>query len=129
MELGSHSSVSCHLVVIHGTPCQTKQKLLKCILDIDICIYITERSFRIKEGEAYSDTKGIKSGELQGSVLGPVLFLLYTSDLPTPEDNTIATFADDTAVLAARNSYEEATEKLEVAVNQINYRKKVCILN
>jgi hypothetical protein len=33
MELRSHSSVSCHLVAIHGTPCQTKQTLLKYILD------------------------------------------------------------------------------------------------
>jgi hypothetical protein len=34
MELRSHSSVSCHLVATHGTPCQTKQTLLKFILDI-----------------------------------------------------------------------------------------------
>jgi hypothetical protein len=33
MELRSHSSVSCHLVAIYGTPCQTNQTLLKFILD------------------------------------------------------------------------------------------------
>jgi hypothetical protein len=33
MELRSNSSVSCHLVAIHGTPCQTKQTLQKFILD------------------------------------------------------------------------------------------------
>jgi archaellum biogenesis protein FlaJ (TadC family) len=37
-----------------------------------------------------------------------------------PENNTTATLADDTAILAVGNSNEEATEKLQQAVNQIN---------
>jgi hypothetical protein len=86
--------------------------------------YITERRFRIKQGEAYSDPKEIKAGVPEGSVLVPVLYLFYTSDLPTPENNTTATFADDTAILAARNSNEEARETLRQAVNQINYWTK-----
>jgi hypothetical protein len=34
------------------------------------------------------------------SVLGPILYLLYTSDLPKLEQNVVATFADDTAIMA-----------------------------
>jgi hypothetical protein len=33
------------------------------------------------------------------SVLGPILYLLYTSDLPTLEQNVVATFADDIAIM------------------------------
>jgi len=38
--------------------------------------YLTERFFRIKQGDAYFELKEIKAGVPQGSVLGPVLYLL-----------------------------------------------------
>jgi hypothetical protein len=42
--------------------------------------YVTERFFRITQGDAYSELKEIKAGVPQGSVLDPVLYLPYTSD-------------------------------------------------
>jgi len=59
----------------------------------------SKRFFRTKQGDGYSELKEIKAGELQGSALGPVLYLLYTSDLPKLEDRTVAAFADDNAIL------------------------------
>jgi hypothetical protein len=56
--------------------------------------------FRVKQQEAYSTIKEIKAGVPQGSVLGPILYLLYTWDIPQEEDITPVTFADDTAILA-----------------------------
>ena len=81
--------------------------------------YLAERFFRVKQGEAYSVLKEIKAGVPQGSVLGPVLYLLYTCDLPKLENSTVTTFADDTAILAVGSGSQESTGELQAVINQI----------
>jgi hypothetical protein len=50
---------------------------------------------------------------------------LYTSDLPQPEEATVASFADLTAIMAVDGSIEEATEKLQRAVDKVsNWTRK-----
>src|SRR5215472_9148452 len=61
--------------------------------------------------------KEIKAGVPQGSVLGSILYLLYTSDIPELGNSTVTTFADDTAILAVGTSNEESTGKLQTAIN------------
>lgn len=82
--------------------------------------YITGRLFRIKHEEAYSSFKEIRAGVPQGSVLGPVLYLLYTCDIPKTRGVTLATFADDTALLATGTNNEEAAYKLQTASNALS---------
>ena len=53
-------------------------------------------------------------------MLGPVLYQLHTSDLPQLGEVTVATSADDTAIVAVGDSVEEATEKLQRAVDKVN---------
>ena len=55
----------------------------------------------------------------QGSVLEPVLYLLYTSALPTFEQNVFATFANDTAIMAIVYNNTESTEMLQAAVTKV----------
>ena len=81
--------------------------------------YLDDRLFRIRLEDAYSEMKVIKAGVPQGSVLGPVLYLLYTNDLPSLGNNTVATFADDTAILAVGKSNAESTVKLQSSIAQI----------
>ncbi|CAA9993736.1 unnamed protein product [Nesidiocoris tenuis] len=82
--------------------------------------YLSRRYFCIKQEDAYSEPRTINAGVPQGSVIGPLLYLLYTCDLPETEENTTATFADDTAILAVGESNEESTQKLNRAISRIS---------
>ena len=64
--------------------------------------YLENRYFLIKYREECTPLHPVLSGVPQGSVLGALVYLLYTADLPTTADSTTATFADDTAVLTTQ---------------------------
>lgn len=87
--------------------------------------YIEGRYFRVKfEGE-FSSLKRIEAGVPQGSVLGPILYLLYTRDIPITGETDIATFADDTAMLAVGSTIEESTRKLQQTLDGfVDWTKK-----
>jgi hypothetical protein len=62
--------------------------------------YLNERQFETKFNVETSSRFHIHSGVPQGSILGSLLYVLYTSDLPTARETTLGIFADDTAIFA-----------------------------
>ena len=62
--------------------------------------YLTNRKQNVSFCGKNSQLKNITFGLPQGSVLGPLLFLLYNNDMPKKvKENSICLFADDTTIL------------------------------
>jgi hypothetical protein len=81
--------------------------------------YLTNRHFRVRHENSYSELKLIKAGVPEGSVLGPGLYLLYINDVPTTSNSTMATFADDTAVMTLGGTVEISIRNLPSDVNKV----------
>ena len=82
--------------------------------------YLTKRRQRVRISGQYSDWLHLPAGVPQGSVLGPLLFLIYTVDLPVSCVNDLtrcSQFADDTAVIATHPNPAEASAALQRAVS------------
>ncbi|KAH8272650.1 hypothetical protein KR044_008482 [Drosophila immigrans] len=62
--------------------------------------YLYDRKFAVRCNSAMSDDYTIRAGVPQGSVLGPTLYVLYTTDIPTSRRLITSTFGDDTAILS-----------------------------
>ena len=67
--------------------------------------YITNRKQRVRISDQKSIDKEIDTRVPQGTVLGPLFFILYVNDLLLDmQRDTILSYADDTAVIAADNT-------------------------
>ena len=69
-----------------------------------ISSFLSDRSFSVKVGEIYSDKQSVLSGVPQGTVLGPVLFLVYIADLARMLNTNFAFYADDLKIFANPSS-------------------------
>jgi hypothetical protein len=69
------------------------------------------RRVLVKFASEKTEPSTFKAAVPRGSVLGQMLFLLCTLDLPTSTEFTTATFIDDTAVLATDSDPGIASQK------------------
>ena len=60
--------------------------------------FLTGRRQRVGMAESFSRWLDLLSGVPQGSVLGPVLFVCYTNDLPDDITSFVYLYVDDTKV-------------------------------
>ena len=81
--------------------------------------YLQDRRQKVQLEEASSSWQSIPAGVPQGSILGPLFFLIYTHDLPDAVEAGVECdqFADDTALLSIHSNRDAAVANMQLGVN------------
>ena len=70
--------------------------------------FLSTRTHEVVINGTKSKTHKVTSGVPQGTVLGPLLFLVYINDIENNIDSSIRLFADDSAIYRPINSIEDS---------------------
>lgn len=90
--------------------------------------YLTDRRQLVKLGNFISNELNNSLGVSQGSILGPILFILYINDIPRSLEHCQSKlFADDTLIYIVSDTIEDATSKISHDLDLIS--KKLCQTN
>lgn len=82
--------------------------------------FLDERRFSVLINGVESQKQEINAGVPQGSILGPILFNIYMSDIPAIEQSAVVSmFADDTVIMAKNADINLAIENLQKATDTI----------
>lgn len=82
--------------------------------------YLTNRTQTVKINQHVSSETVIEFGVPQGTVLGPILYLIYANDLCNlPINGRIISYADDTVLLVHADTWERALQNAEVELGLV----------
>jgi len=70
--------------------------------------FLQGRKMRVEVRGEYSDWVSVTSGVPQGSVLGPLLFLVFVNDIPEWIRTSVKMFADDTKLWTRISTLEDS---------------------
>ena len=125
---GKHLTGACLCDLSKAFDCVSHSLLIRKLehynfskLSIDLLkSYLSNRSQFVSVRGVSSDTMPITMGVPQGSVLGPILFLIFINDLPYCLSKAKFTlFADDTTLAVQGNSLEELVGRLGEARSRV----------
>ena len=74
--------------------------------------YLSERIFLVNIENKLSDFGKISCRVPQGSILGPLMFLIYVNDMPQAVTLTLLLYADDSWILYQHNDVVQIEKRL-----------------
>ena len=86
--------------------------------------FLSERRIYVKINDVISEQYPMNIGAAQGSVLAPLIFILYINDLSLP--GMTIKFADDTSIAIAADTSDKMYERMAEVCNSMN---DWCFLN
>ena len=82
--------------------------------------YLTDRQQRVVLNGRTPSWQNIYAGVPQGSVLGPLLFLIYINDLPAGLTLMCKIFADDTSLFSKVNDKSNSNTQLNSDLEKVS---------
>ena len=83
--------------------------------------FLNDRVQRVRIDDKFSEWMKVKSGIPQGSVLGPILFVVFINDMPNVVESMCQLFADDAKLFRKVNLRENInTSKLQTDVDSLS---------
>lgn len=80
--------------------------------------YLSNRTLQVNYQNSKSDRLPVRAGVPQGSILGPILYNIFTSDLPDlPDGCQKSLFADDTGISARGRSLRVICSRLQKSLD------------
>ena len=101
--------------------------------------YLINRIFQVKSCGMLSRVAGFRAGVPQGSILAPLLYNIYTYDIPRKPNIVLSIYADDTDIFSHNRNYKYATIALRKYLAivyewcqqwqlKVNHNKSQCIV-
>lgn len=83
--------------------------------------YLEDRRQYVKINDTLSDPKVINTGVPQGTVLGPILFLIYIDEIARINKNfKVVSYADDTVLLFTAHSWNQVHKLASIGLSTVN---------
>lgn len=82
--------------------------------------YLSERKQFVEINQIHSEIQTISTGVPQGSILGPLMFIIYVNDIATIDNLDTIIYADDTTITSKFDSKMPDTKKLNDQLDNIS---------